>query len=328
MSQEELLQLIDGAPQPGNDANSSSPTTKPNEPAQGDPSPGNGQPAAPNPRQPASEGSSEEPGGSNRPSSFRHLVQKSGWTQEQFLEVQNKVHTLAGEKLDVSNSYQKQRKATINSICEAVKKEHSIARGFEHSWVITDMLKVYLKKTSEASRKRKLRNTTTAVSALDEVLSRQPNRTTYRAPDEVLSRVVTQCAVRCCCDTRWIVYVQLRLYRLQMVFKLRGRDISHLVSRRSARTFFLIPTVFRKIVISQVHGDRPSMRLVNHRRPLYTYERLLELHQLQSQRSRLAEAAYVINLKLWVYGDRPSMRLVNHRCPFYAHERLLELHQL
>ncbi|KAJ7851997.1 hypothetical protein B0H13DRAFT_2359732 [Mycena leptocephala] len=178
MSQEELLQLIDGAPQPGNDANSSSPTTKPNEPAQGDPSPGNGQPAAPNPRQPASEGSSEEPGGSNRPSSFRvkppgqpnrpgsggynlekHLVQKSGWTQEQFLEVQNKVHTLAGEKLDVSNSYQKQRKATINSICEAVKKEHSIARGFEHSWVITDMLKVYLKKTSEASRKRKLRNT-------------------------------------------------------------------------------------------------------------------------------------------------------------------------
>ncbi|KAJ7818878.1 hypothetical protein B0H13DRAFT_1922014 [Mycena leptocephala] len=29
--------------------------------------------------------------------------------------------------------------------------------------------------------------------------------------------------------------------------------------------------------------------------------------------SRLAEAAYEINLKLWVHGDRPSMRLANHR---------------
>ncbi|KAJ7922104.1 hypothetical protein B0H13DRAFT_1866030 [Mycena leptocephala] len=219
-------------------------------------------------------------------------------------------------------------------------------------------------------------NTASPAGALDEVLSRQPNRTTYRAPDEVLSRVVTQCAVRCCCDTRWIVYVQLRLYRLQMVFKLRGRDISHLVSRRSARTFFLIPTVFRKIVISQTAKSdhccqcsrrgsvspapnnqigplavlltrsyltwRPSDEALStpvtaaqgsRRQHMSSISSFGSINSSRSS-SRLAEAAYDINLNLWifglgivkVYGDRLSMRLDNHRRPFYTQERLFDVY--
>ncbi|KAJ7922102.1 hypothetical protein B0H13DRAFT_2317704 [Mycena leptocephala] len=81
-------------------------------------------------------------------------------------------------------------------------------------------------------------------SPTDEPILR-PNRTTCRAPDAALSHRRPRLSLK----------VQLRLYRLQMVFKLRGRDIPHLVSRRSARTFFLNPTVFRKIVICQTRGS-------------------------------------------------------------------------
>ncbi|KAJ7033321.1 hypothetical protein C8F04DRAFT_1184306 [Mycena alexandri] len=63
----------------------------------------------------------------NRPGSGgynleNYMVQLCGWTQDQFAEVQGKVHALAGEKLDV-------------------KKQYPITRGFDQSWVIRDMLK-------------------------------------------------------------------------------------------------------------------------------------------------------------------------------------------
>ncbi|KAJ7021939.1 hypothetical protein C8F04DRAFT_1273160 [Mycena alexandri] len=103
------------------------------------------------------------PGQPNRPGSGgynleNYMVQLCGWTQDQFAEVQGKVHALAGEKLDVSKSYQKQVPNTLTCICDAVKKQYPITRGFDKSWVIRDMLKVYLKNTSETSRRRRPRN--------------------------------------------------------------------------------------------------------------------------------------------------------------------------
>ncbi|KAJ7464962.1 hypothetical protein B0H11DRAFT_1922383 [Mycena galericulata] len=107
------------------------------------------------------------PGQPNRPGSGgynleKHLLEQCGWTQEDFQEVQKRVHALATERLDVSKCYRDQRGATVTAICEAVKKDHAIARGFEHCWVIKDMLIIHLKNTSEASRRRKVKRRTEA----------------------------------------------------------------------------------------------------------------------------------------------------------------------
>ncbi|KAJ7247672.1 hypothetical protein B0H12DRAFT_1231874 [Mycena haematopus] len=180
MNREELVQLIGGdvGPEGDNDGVPRIPTS--NEPASDKPDSRNGEPnsnetatqydpgsaapggssTSPAPNKPNSR--MKPPGQPNRPGSGgynleKHLAQNCGWTHEGFLEVQNKVHVLAEEKLDISLSYQKQPKRTINSICEAVKQEHAIARGFDQCWVIKDMLIVYLKNTSETARRRKTR---------------------------------------------------------------------------------------------------------------------------------------------------------------------------
>ncbi|KAJ7464923.1 hypothetical protein B0H11DRAFT_2240350 [Mycena galericulata] len=105
------------------------------------------------------------PGQPNRPGSGgynleKHLLEQCGWTQEDFQAVQKRVHALAAERLDVSKCYRDQRGATVTAICEAVKKDHAIARGFEQCWVIKDMLIIHLKNTSEASRRRKVKRRT------------------------------------------------------------------------------------------------------------------------------------------------------------------------
>ncbi|KAJ7211127.1 hypothetical protein B0H12DRAFT_1242616 [Mycena haematopus] len=121
MSQEELAQLIGGdAPE--------SDQVLPNEPA-------------PNaPRSPDDQPKPTE----NTPARLRR---------------RNKVHELADEKLNTSVTYSKQMAATINSICETVKKEHAIARGYEKCWVTREMLKVYLKNGAETARRRKAKRT-------------------------------------------------------------------------------------------------------------------------------------------------------------------------
>ncbi|KAJ6578131.1 hypothetical protein B0H19DRAFT_1062668 [Mycena capillaripes] len=85
-----------------------------------------------------------------------HLVDNCEWTKSQFKEVQAEVHQLAAQKLDVTACYQKQNKHTIQHICDEVKKNHPIARGFDGCWPIRDMLMVHLKNTSEAERRRKV----------------------------------------------------------------------------------------------------------------------------------------------------------------------------
>ncbi|KAJ6557675.1 hypothetical protein B0H19DRAFT_1070303 [Mycena capillaripes] len=102
----------------------------------------------------------EPPGQPNRPLSGgygleAHLVDKCEWTKSQFKEVQAEVHQLAAQKLDVTTCYQKQKKHTIQHICDEVKKNHPIAHGFDGCWPIRDMLMVHLKNTSEAERRRK-----------------------------------------------------------------------------------------------------------------------------------------------------------------------------
>ncbi|KAJ7211122.1 hypothetical protein B0H12DRAFT_1242610 [Mycena haematopus] len=178
MSQEELAQLI-GGDTPESDQ------VLPNEPAPNAPRSPDDQPkptetppqdyagASKRPEESSASSSSSSartqhrakpPGEPNRPGSGgysieKHLVDKCGWTKEEFLEVRNKVHELADEKLNTSVTYSKQMAATINSICETVKKEHAIARGYEKCWVTREMLKVYLKNGAETARRRKAKRT-------------------------------------------------------------------------------------------------------------------------------------------------------------------------
>ncbi|KAF8217244.1 hypothetical protein K438DRAFT_1954091 [Mycena galopus ATCC 62051] len=174
MSKEELVQLIarDTPPEDDGDGTPPEPTAARGDPGQPsmpkpspttvqNPGPGDSSRSSASPAKPQHR--MKPPGQPNRPGSGgynleQHLLQICGWSSEEFIEVQNKVHTLAGEKLDTSISYQKQRKATLNSICETVKKEHPIARGFDQCWVTRDILKVHLKNTSEASRRRNTRH--------------------------------------------------------------------------------------------------------------------------------------------------------------------------
>ncbi|KAJ7166907.1 hypothetical protein C8R46DRAFT_1034885 [Mycena filopes] len=79
-----------------------------------------------------------------------HLVNKCGWEKSQFQAVQ-----LAAQKLDLTCSYRKQNAFVIQHICDQVKREHNVSRGYDKSWPITDMLMMHLKNTSEAERKRR-----------------------------------------------------------------------------------------------------------------------------------------------------------------------------
>ncbi|KAJ7608268.1 hypothetical protein DFH06DRAFT_1346948 [Mycena polygramma] len=177
MSKDELVQLMGDTPLEKDDDDDIVEERREPAGAPEDPVSSQGQPSMPEPSEnapqdPGDSNASESParpqhrmkpsGQPNRPGSGgynleNHLRQICGWTLEDFVAVQNKVHALAREKLDTSKSYQKQRLATLNSICEAVKQEHPITRGFEQCWVIRDMLKVHLKNTSETSRRRRHR---------------------------------------------------------------------------------------------------------------------------------------------------------------------------
>ncbi|KAJ7020975.1 hypothetical protein C8F04DRAFT_1195966 [Mycena alexandri] len=169
LTQEELLQLTGGDPPRDNDSKGSSAPDDPalqigSEAPQDDTSSSSNPPNTHTPSSTTAttgqnnNSGSEEPlnqtspakhrvkprGQPNRPGSGgynleKHMVELCGWTQNQFLDIQGKVHALAGEKLDV-------------------KQEYPITRGFDQSWVIRDMLKVYLKNTSETHRRRRPRN--------------------------------------------------------------------------------------------------------------------------------------------------------------------------
>ncbi|KAJ6482339.1 hypothetical protein C8R47DRAFT_1218010 [Mycena vitilis] len=170
MSKQELVQLIGGDAPINEDEETREPAAAPGSANPSDESqPSRAEPSETRPQNPEESTASassanhhhkmKPPGQPNRPGSGgynleNHLVQKCGWTQEEFEEVQSKVHALAGEKLDLSMSYQRQQMRTIESICDAVKQDHACARGFEKCWATRDMLKVYLKNTSEASRRR------------------------------------------------------------------------------------------------------------------------------------------------------------------------------
>ncbi|KAJ7177773.1 hypothetical protein C8R46DRAFT_1212503 [Mycena filopes] len=104
------------------------------------------------------------PGEPNRPGSGgysleKYMVESCGWTKDEFAEVQARVQELAEGKLDVNLSFQKQVTSTLLWISEAfqVKKKFPVTRGYEQCWPIRDMLKVYLKSTSEAYRRRRMR---------------------------------------------------------------------------------------------------------------------------------------------------------------------------
>ncbi|KAJ7188228.1 hypothetical protein C8R46DRAFT_1205409 [Mycena filopes] len=83
-----------------------------------------------------------------------HLVNKCGWDKTDFKTVQTHVHQLAAQKLDLAVSFRAQNAYVIQRICELVKQDHAVSRGYDASWPIVDMLRVHLKNTSEAERKR------------------------------------------------------------------------------------------------------------------------------------------------------------------------------
>ncbi|KAJ6583509.1 hypothetical protein DFH09DRAFT_1309011 [Mycena vulgaris] len=98
----------------------------------------------------------------NRPNSGgysleRHLIDECGWTIEQFQEVQQEVHKLAAQKLARDTGYKDQQEHAVRLICDEVKKSHPIARGFDKSWVIKDMLKMHLKNKTERLKKEEMR---------------------------------------------------------------------------------------------------------------------------------------------------------------------------
>ncbi|KAJ7488581.1 hypothetical protein B0H11DRAFT_2230114 [Mycena galericulata] len=175
MSQEELAQLIGGDVPVENDDDGSAGMLTPNETAsQGDLGSASGRPVNGESRHteegtessqkssPSAKDRMKPPGQPNRPGSGgysleKHLLQKCGWSPEEFLQVQNKVYSLAAEKLDVSICYNKQPRGIVKAICETVKKEHSIVRGFDKCWVTKDMLMVHLKNTSEKHRARQMK---------------------------------------------------------------------------------------------------------------------------------------------------------------------------
>ncbi|KAJ7136515.1 hypothetical protein C8R43DRAFT_1132431 [Mycena crocata] len=85
-----------------------------------------------------------------------YLQTKHGWKEEEVKAVKEKVQALAKDKLDINLCYTKQKTYGIERVCKEaeVKKEYPIARGFDNCWPIRDMLKVHLKNTSEAWRRR------------------------------------------------------------------------------------------------------------------------------------------------------------------------------
>ncbi|KAJ7197657.1 hypothetical protein GGX14DRAFT_574131 [Mycena pura] len=169
LDRNELLQMleVEEKPESGPDPPQGAPVQHPNTttgpsdtgPSEGVPSPGDQYHQTEQTPGPSSNGYSKPPGQPNRPGSGgynleKHLINSCGWTKSEFREVQAMVQDLAKRKLDLSTSYQSQRIHTRGDVVRDVKDVHPVSRGYDDDWPIKDMLRVFLKNSSEQHRRR------------------------------------------------------------------------------------------------------------------------------------------------------------------------------
>ncbi|PPQ89173.1 hypothetical protein CVT25_000080 [Psilocybe cyanescens] len=95
-------------------------------------------------------------GEAGRPGSGGYDLQEElAWSERTYEAVVNLVHDQAKKKhLDLSKSYSKQNKKLVKEICDEVKKEYRVLDDYNKHWPVHDMLKLHLKYTSEAARRR------------------------------------------------------------------------------------------------------------------------------------------------------------------------------
>ncbi|PPQ82084.1 hypothetical protein CVT25_014355 [Psilocybe cyanescens] len=89
-----------------------------------------------------------------------NLSKALGWNQKTYDSVLSVVTKLAKEKLDTSKSYCGQSKRKVHQLLETVHKEFSFLKDYEKDWPVHDMLKTYLKNSSQTARNTKGRETT------------------------------------------------------------------------------------------------------------------------------------------------------------------------
>ncbi|PPQ82451.1 hypothetical protein CVT24_002472 [Panaeolus cyanescens] len=90
-----------------------------------------------------------------RPGSGGHSVRQelAAWGEELLDEFTVFVQTACDTHLNTSKSYSKQGKGPIGIVCSVTKNRFPIVNKYENLWPVHDIMKMYLKKTSEAYRK-------------------------------------------------------------------------------------------------------------------------------------------------------------------------------
>ncbi|KDR79750.1 hypothetical protein GALMADRAFT_136361 [Galerina marginata CBS 339.88] len=84
-----------------------------------------------------------------------NLHDKLGWNQRTYDNVLALVSKLAKEMLDTSQSYRGQSRKKVQSLMDLVRKEHEFMKDYEDDWPVRDMLKTYLKNSSQTARNAK-----------------------------------------------------------------------------------------------------------------------------------------------------------------------------
>ncbi|KAF8875210.1 hypothetical protein CPB84DRAFT_1631322, partial [Gymnopilus junonius] len=81
-----------------------------------------------------------------------NLFKTLGWNQRTYNSVLELVTKLAKEKLDTTRSYRSQSKKAMHRLIEAVRKEYKFIEDYDNDWPVHDMLKTYLKNSSQTAR--------------------------------------------------------------------------------------------------------------------------------------------------------------------------------
>jgi hypothetical protein len=66
---------------------------------------------------------------------------------------QDHVHNLAKQKLEMEKSYRYQSSVKIQDICKMASNSYPMLKDYANVWPVLDMLKSYLKYTSQTNRR-------------------------------------------------------------------------------------------------------------------------------------------------------------------------------
>ncbi|KAG9221435.1 hypothetical protein CCMSSC00406_0008309 [Pleurotus cornucopiae] len=81
------------------------------------------------------------------------LLQTEKWQEVTYDEILSAVRKAAGVTLKVSKSYKFQDKSKVDLLCQKIARKWTFLDEYEDHWPVKSMLKIYLKYTSERSRK-------------------------------------------------------------------------------------------------------------------------------------------------------------------------------